>query len=251
MPDEGAFDPDELQRLVDEALSEGAQSTAAVAPSAGLPLAFNDSRLLEVLSNLLPKYLDQADAQVVLSELRDELYSGIQIAEGDLRYLHTIVSHCRRCPEVAPKPILPRWNLADPDVVFVAENMSFPQDIGNYLVDAMRKAGFSSRRSALTAVTRCPMPARAPQPEEVQMCSRFLSAELQLLRPKLIVALGATAVSALIKSPVKITEERGRIYWVGPWPVMATFSPAYAMRKGAEFDQDLAKAHQFCYGDTP
>lgn len=80
-------------------------------------------------------------------------------------------------------------------------------------------------------VVKCRPPEnRTPEPDEAVACSRFLRAQLELVRPRVIVALGRSASEGLGCS------EPGARGWRGKWstwngvPVMSTFHPAYLLR---------------------
>lgn len=244
------FDPDALHRLVDEALEERPQTPPPASPSKRLPFAFSDTRLLQTLADLLPKYVHQADAQVLLHELRNELYEGISL--GNLRDMHNVIAFCRKCPAMEPNPQPPVWNLADPDVVFVGEGPARGGKPDDFFIETLKRAGFSSSRVALTGATRCRVSEnRAPVQDEYTNCRGYLYAEIQLLRPKLVVTLGNGPTTQFV-GPTKITEDHGKIYWVGPWPIMPTLPPAYVLRANLQdkFLADLVKAHNFVYGEV-
>ncbi len=70
-----------------------------------------------------------------------------------------------------------------------------------------------------------------PNSGEVQRCAWWLGAELELLRPKLVVALGATAVSSLLGSRVRVMRDRGRILRPsGRLDVLVTVHPSALLR---------------------
>ncbi|MEZ2223417.1 UdgX family uracil-DNA binding protein [Rhizobium sp. RCC_161_2] len=70
-----------------------------------------------------------------------------------------------------------------------------------------------------------------PNAGEVQRCSWWLGAELELLQPKLVVALGATAVSSLLGSKVRVTRDRGRILRPsGQIEILVTIHPSALLR---------------------
>lgn len=240
------FDPDALHRLIDEALGE-VDPPSTLPTASRLPFTYGETHLLEYLAEVLPKYLHGADLQMVLEELRLKYLHGA--SDVKLQHLHTVVRHCRRCPEVEPSPQLPTWNVNNPDVAFVAENMVQKEEAGRYFVKALKQSGFSSRHVVLTAVTRCPIAGRGPNHLEVENCSSYLYSELQVMAPKLIIPLGNTAAGTFIGT-AKITEDHGRIFWLGPWAVMPTFSPAYVLTRDLQepFESDLKKAHGFVYG---
>jgi DNA polymerase len=72
---------------------------------------------------------------------------------------------------------------------------------------------------------------KKPTAAEVRACRPWLEAELQIVRPKVIVALGATAAQALLGSRFKVTEQRGHPL-TSPWAeaVFATVHPSSVLR---------------------
>lgn len=94
-----------------------------------------------------------------------------------------------------------------------------------------------------------------PNAGEVQRCAWWLGAELELLKPKLVVALGATAVSSLLGSKIKVMRDRGHIlHPAGKPDVLVTIHPSALLRirEAAErekgrlaFIRDLTKIPRF------
>jgi len=71
---------------------------------------------------------------------------------------------------------------------------------------------------------------RKPTPAEMQTCSPYLLAQIDLIRPRVIVALGATAVEGLLADKTGIMKLRGHWREFRGVPVMPTFHPAYLLR---------------------
>jgi len=73
---------------------------------------------------------------------------------------------------------------------------------------------------------------RAPTKEEMQICSPYLVSQLQVISPKLIITLGATALSFFMdKKNISITKVRGKIFeWKGGINVYPMFHPSYLLR---------------------
>ncbi|NTJ66372.1 UdgX family uracil-DNA binding protein [Agrobacterium rhizogenes] len=70
-----------------------------------------------------------------------------------------------------------------------------------------------------------------PNAGEVQRCAWWLGAELELLKPKLVVALGATAVSSMLGSRVRVMRDRGQILNPSPrFNVLVTIHPSALLR---------------------
>jgi uracil-DNA glycosylase family 4 len=74
---------------------------------------------------------------------------------------------------------------------------------------------------------------RKPTPEEMQTCIPYLHEQIDLIRPKVLVALGATAVEGLLGKTIGITKLRGNWQVYRGIPLMPTYHPAYLLRNQA------------------
>ncbi len=74
---------------------------------------------------------------------------------------------------------------------------------------------------------------RKPTPEEMQTCIPYLQEQIDLIQPKVIVALGATAVEGLLGKTIGITRLRGQWRTYRGIPLMPTYHPAYLLRNQA------------------
>jgi DNA polymerase len=74
---------------------------------------------------------------------------------------------------------------------------------------------------------------RKPTPEEMQTCIPYLHEQIDLIRPKVLIALGATAVEGLLGKTVGITKLRGNWQTYRGIPLMPTYHPAYLLRNQA------------------
>lgn len=96
---------------------------------------------------------------------------------------------------------------------------------------------------------------KKPSVKEIRACRPWLDAELETLRPKLILCLGAVAAQGLLGSAFKVTQSHGKLQQVaGLPPVMATLHPSAILRAPSEEDrrrqratfvQDLREAAHF------
>jgi uracil-DNA glycosylase family 4 len=80
---------------------------------------------------------------------------------------------------------------------------------------------------------------RAPEPQEMQNCRPYLEEQIEIVRPRLILALGAPAAKSFMGEKFSISRQRGQ-WFEGPGgiPVIATFHPAYILRQtGGELTQ--------------
>jgi len=74
---------------------------------------------------------------------------------------------------------------------------------------------------------------RKPTPEEMKTCIPYLHEQIDLIRPKVIVALGGTAVEGLLGKTLGITRLRGQWRTYRGTPLMPTYHPAYLLRNQA------------------
>ncbi|MDQ8023206.1 MAG: uracil-DNA glycosylase [Moraxellaceae bacterium] len=71
---------------------------------------------------------------------------------------------------------------------------------------------------------------RTPEPHETAACHPYLARQVELLQPKLIVALGRPAAQTLLNEEIKISAARGRRFQYMGVPVVVTYHPAYLLR---------------------
>jgi DNA polymerase len=115
------------------------------------------------------------------------------------------------------------------------------------LLDAML-AAIDLRRGEdvyIANAVKCRPPGnRTPEAEETAACWPFLERQIELIRPKLIVALGRPAAQTLLQAEVKISASRGRLFDFRGIPLIVTYHPAYLLRNLP----DKAKAWEdLCY----
>jgi DNA polymerase len=80
-------------------------------------------------------------------------------------------------------------------------------------------------------VLKCRPPGnRNPEPDEVAQCSPYLLRQIQLIRPKLILAMGRFAVQTLLGTDASIASLRGTVHRYAGVPLIVTYHPAYLLR---------------------
>jgi DNA polymerase len=96
------------------------------------------------------------------------------------------------------------------------------------MINAM---GYQREEVFIANIVKCRPPNnRVPLPEEMTACTPYLKAQIALIQPKLIVALGKTAVEGLLNKPVAITKLRGTWCAYEGIDLMPTYHPAYLLR---------------------
>ncbi|MCK6483319.1 MAG: uracil-DNA glycosylase [Phycisphaerae bacterium] len=140
-------------------------------------------------------------------------------------------------------------------IVFVGEGPGFEEDrsglafVGRagQLLTVMieRGMGLNRRDVYICNVVKCRPPEnRTPAPDEIIACSPYLMEQLRIIRPEVIVALGAPAAQTLLSTRAPIGQLRGRFHDFHPSgaplgieppiPLMPTYHPAYLLRNPAD-----------------
>jgi DNA polymerase len=108
----------------------------------------------------------------------------------------------------------------------------FVGQAGKLLDNMLAAMGLSRRKNVYIAnVLKCRPPGnRNPAPEEVAQCSPHLLAQIELIQPKLILAMGRFAAQTLLKTDASISSLRGRVHRYAGVPLIVTYHPAYLLR---------------------
>ena len=72
---------------------------------------------------------------------------------------------------------------------------------------------------------------RDPKPDEIAACRPYLLAQIELIQPKLILALGRVAAQSLLDTDETVGHLRGRVHQFQGVPLVVTYHPAYLLRK--------------------
>jgi uracil-DNA glycosylase family 4 len=110
------------------------------------------------------------------------------------------------------------------------------------LLDAMlralnltRASDTPERQVYIANTLKCRPPGnRNPQPQELERCEPFLQRQLELVQPRLILAMGRFAVQALLRSDEPVGRLRGRVHSYQGVPLVVTYHPAYLLRNPAD-----------------
>ncbi len=137
----------------------------------------------------------------------------------------------------------------DAELMFVGEAPGADEDLqgepfvgkaGQLLTKIIQATGLSRESVYIANILKCRPDTpgqssgnRKPTPEEMQTCIPFLHEQIDLIQPKVLVALGATAVEGLLGKTAGITRLRGQWHTYRGIPLMPTYHPAYLLRNQA------------------
>lgn len=108
----------------------------------------------------------------------------------------------------------------------------FVGQAGKLLDNMLRAVGLDRRENVYIAnVLKCRPPGnRNPEPEEIAQCEPFLRRQVELVQPKIILAMGRFAVQSLLQTTEPIGRLRGRVHRYNDVPLVVTYHPAYLLR---------------------
>jgi len=168
--------------------------------------------------------------------------------------LHQAIKGCLACP-LGPGRMKFVFGEGHPEarLMFVGEGPGRDEDLqgrpfvgkAGELLDRMIGAiGMKREETYIANVVKCrPPDNRTPTPDEARACLGYLHRQIELIRPAVIVTLGATPLRELVGVPEGITKVRGqwRHVRIGDReiPVMPTFHPAYVLR---QYTQEVRRA---------
>jgi DNA polymerase len=111
------------------------------------------------------------------------------------------------------------------------QGVPFVGRAGKLLTQIIEAIGFKREDVFIGNINRCRPPGnRAPELAEAAVCKPFLFREIAVVKPKVIVVLGATAAQNLLETKVPIGKLRGQFHDYLGVKVMPTFHPAYLLR---------------------
>ena len=125
---------------------------------------------------------------------------------------------------------------ADEDV----QGEPFVGKAGQLLTRIIQTMGFTRETVYIANILKCRPDTpgqsagnRKPTPEEMQTCLPYLQAQIDIIKPRVLVALGGVAIEGLLGKTVGITRLRGQWQTYRDIPLMPTYHPAYLLRNQA------------------
>jgi uracil-DNA glycosylase len=165
--------------------------------------------------------------------------------------LRTTVLACTKCPNLVAFRHTVVFGVGNPsaELMFVGEAPGADEDrqgepfvgrAGELLTKIIQTMGFQRSEVYIANVLKCrpDMPAgasgnRQPTQDEMETCLPYLRQQIEHIQPKVMVALGGTAMRGLFGKVEQMKLMRGRWHLFGSIPVMATFHPSYLLRNQA------------------
>lgn len=165
-----------------------------------------------------------------------------------ISHLEEKIRQCKRCKLCkGRKQAVPGTGVLNPEVLVIGEGPGADEDeqglpfvgIAGQLLDKMLAAINLSRSTNcyIANIVKCRPPKnRDPEPEESDACRSYLEAQIAILKPKMILAVGRIAIQNLLQTSQGIGQLRGQLLNYNGIPLMATYHPSALLR-----NQDLKR----------
>jgi uracil-DNA glycosylase len=159
-----------------------------------------------------------------------------------LRSIREGIGDCTRCPlhEQGRKQIVFGVGNPNANIMFIGEAPGADEDeqgepfvgrAGQLLNNMIKAMGIQREDIYIANVIKCRPPGnRTPEPAECAVCSPFLLKQIDVIQPKVIVALGAVASRALLGLNQPMSQLRGQWHDFRGYALAVTYHPAYLLR---------------------
>ena len=159
-----------------------------------------------------------------------------------LQLLAKEIEPCSKCPELFSTRTQTVFGVGkiEPEICFVGEAPGGDEDrqgepfvgaAGQLLNKIIAACGFQRDEVYICNILKCRPPSnRTPAPDECENCRGYLERQIDLVKPKAMVALGGVAAKNLLRTSTGIMKLRGKMYQYKGIPLMCTFHPAALLR---------------------
>jgi len=185
----------------------------------------------------LPRDQGDTGSETVGAEITSQL--------PDWESLRAAVADCRRCAlcESRTQTVFGVGN-PDADWMIIGEAPGAEEDrrgepfvgrAGKLLDEMLRAVNQGRDRAFIANILKCRPPNnRDPKPEESAACRAYLERQIELVRPKIILAVGRVAAQLLLETDMPVGRMRGSVHRLGETPLIVTYHPAYLLRSPSQ-----------------
>jgi len=191
--------------------------------------------------------MGRARPELVLSQVEGGAPNKAELLEP----IRERVRACTKCAHLACSRTQTVFGVGNPDadLMFIGEAPGVDEDrqgepfvgrAGQLLTRILKAMNFAREDVYIANILKCRPDTpqgtfgnRAPTPTEMQTCRPYLVEQIEIIQPKVLVALGAVAVEGLLGMRGTMRELRGRWHAYNGIPLMITYHPAYLLRNQA------------------
>ncbi len=204
-----------------------------------------------------PEVVAEADSEPAVEPSAPPVRDGL-----DWTALRGAVSGCTQCAlhETRTQTVFGVGN-QDADWMIIGEAPGAEEDrrgepfvgrAGKLLDEMLRAVGQGRDKVFIANILKCRPPNnRDPKPEESAQCRGYLERQIELVQPRIILAVGRIAAQLLLDTDTPVGRLRGKPHQLGATPLVVTYHPAYLLRSPSQKRkswQDLCLARRVAAG---
>jgi uracil-DNA glycosylase family 4 len=196
----------------------------------------------KLLSNLEErmKFFSQLGVEYLSSPVSSSASSPVSKSSSFVLLIESVLC-CQKCLlSQERKNAVPGEGNSEAELMFVGEAPGHDEDVqgkpfvgraGQLLTKIINAMGYQRQGIYITNVIKCRPPQnRTPYKKEIEQCGPYLLEQIEMIGPKVIVALGKVAADFFIESDLSMSLLRGNFYEFKKIRVMPTFHPSYIIR---------------------
>ena len=228
---------------------------AAMSPAARTPSTVSAVGLPLATASPVTVASVRSSAAVPFAQAPSLFEASDRIEDDTIQLIRETIGDCTRCKlHKARTNIVFGVGSVKAELVFVGEGPGHDEDIkgepfvgraGKLLTQMIEAMGLRREDVYICNVVKCRPPEnRLPEKEEITTCSPFLFRQIDVIRPKVICALGSCASQTLLQTTQGISRFRGEWFDFRGSKLIATYHPAYLLRNPSaksEVWKDLQK----------
>ncbi len=178
---------------------------------------------------------------IVVNAPSTDLFTEDELGSQGLDGIAATVAVCERCALSNSRThAVPGEGAEDAALVVVGEGPGAREDetgrpfvgrAGELLTSILRAIDLEREDVFICNIVKCRPPSnRTPRQEEIEACVPYLYRQLDIVRPKVILAMGSTAISTLLQRKQSLGAFRGKVHYFREIPLVATYHPAALLR---------------------
>ncbi len=171
----------------------------------------------------------------------ETIINGLDSVQANWKVLEKEVSECEKCIlcNTRTQTVFGSGSF-NADWMFIGEaprqdeeleGQPFVGQAGKLLTEMVRAIGLQKKDVYITNILKCRLPSnRDPKSDEIKSCQAYLQRQIELVKPKIILAVGQTSAQTLLNSNGSLSKLRGKTHQLNGIPLIIVFHPAYLLR---------------------
>ena len=171
----------------------------------------------------------------------ETIINQVDSVEANLSLLEKEVSECEKCTlcNTRTQTVFGSGSF-NADWMFIGEAPGQNEDLegkpfvgqaGKLLTEMIRAIGLQRENAYIANILKCRPPSnRDPKSDEIKSCQAYLQRQIELVKPKIILAVGRISAQTLLDSNKSLSKLRGKIHQLNDIPLVIVYHPAYLLR---------------------